>query len=64
MAAEERELAAAFAAGISYFTASGDDAAYDCRRVDISQDPFERDITPGVDWPAASATSSRSAARS
>lgn len=54
MAAEDRELAAAFAAGISYFSASGDDAAYDCRRVDISDNPFERDITPGVDWPAAS----------
>ena len=54
MAAEDRELAAAFAAGISYFTASGDDAAYDCRRVNVSNDPFERDITPGVDWPAAS----------
>ena len=56
MAAEEHELAAAFAAGISYFSASGDDAAYDCRRVDISDNPFERDITPGVDWPAASAS--------
>ena len=56
MAAEEKELAAAFAAGISYFSASGDDAAYDCRRVDISSNPFERDITPGVDWPAASAS--------
>jgi subtilase family serine protease len=55
MAAEDRELAAAVAAGISYFSASGDDAAYDCRRVDISNDPFERDISPGVDWPAASA---------
>jgi kumamolisin len=54
MAAEERELAAAVAAGISFFASSGDDAAYDCRRVDISNDPFERDITAGVDWPAAS----------
>ncbi len=56
MAAQDRELAAAVAAGISYFSASGDDAAYDCRRVQISDtDPFQRDITPGVDWPAASA---------
>jgi kumamolisin len=55
MAAEERELAAAFAAGISWFNSSGDDAAYDCRRVHVSDDPFERDISPGVDWPAASA---------
>ena len=55
MAAEEREFAAAFAAGISIFSSSGDDAAYDCRRVDISDNPFERDITPGVDWPTASA---------
>jgi len=54
MAAEDRELAAAFAAGISYFSASGDDAAYDCRRVNISGDPFQVDISPGVDWPAAS----------
>lgn len=54
MAAEEHELAAAVAAGISVFTSSGDDAAYDCRRVNISDNPFERDISPGVDWPAAS----------
>ncbi len=55
MAAEDKELAAAFAAGISYFSASGDDAAYDCRSVNISANPFERDISPSVDWPAASA---------
>jgi kumamolisin len=55
MQAEEQELAAAVAAGISYFSSSGDDAAYDCRRVKVSDDPFERDISPGVDWPAASA---------
>ena len=55
MAAEEQELAAAVAAGISYFTSSGDDAAFDCRRVKVSDDPFQRDISPGVDWPAASA---------
>ena len=54
MLAEQTEFAAAFAAGISIFSASGDDAAYDCRRVDISEDPFERDLSPGTDWPASS----------
>ena len=55
MAAEQRELAAAVAAGITVFSASGDDAAYDCRSEKISNDPFDRDISPSVDWPAASA---------
>jgi len=54
MRAEQREFAAAFAAGISIFSSSGDDAAYDCRRVDISDNPFERDLSPGVDWPTSS----------
>ena len=54
MRAEQREFAAAFAAGISVFSSSGDDAAYDCRRVDVSDNPFERDLSPGVDWPSAS----------
>lgn len=54
MRAEQREIAAAFAAGISIFTSSGDDAAYDCRRVNVSSNPFERDISPGVDWPSGS----------
>ncbi len=54
VAAEDNELAAAFAAGISIFVAAGDDGAFDCRRVDISDDPFERDLSPGVDWPSAS----------
>jgi kumamolisin len=54
MRAEQREIAAAFAAGISLFSSSGDDAAYDCRRVNVSNNPFERDITPGVDWPSGS----------
>ncbi len=54
MNAEQREFAAAFAAGISIFSSSGDDAAYDCRRVDISDNPFERDLSPGVDWPTSS----------
>jgi kumamolisin len=54
MNAEQREFAAAFAAGISVFSSSGDDAAYDCRRVDVSDDPFERDLSPGVDWPTSS----------
>jgi len=54
MRAEQREIAAAFAAGISIFTSSGDDAAYDCRRVNVSNNPFERDIKPGVDWPSGS----------
>jgi subtilase family serine protease len=55
MQAEQQELAAAVATGISYFSSSGDDAAYDCRRVHVSDNAMERDITPGVDWPAASA---------
>ena len=55
MAAEEHELAAAFAAGISYFTASGDDAAFDCRRVTVSRTIHSSATSrPGVDWPAAS----------
>ncbi|HLB43821.1 MAG TPA: S53 family peptidase [Candidatus Limnocylindrales bacterium] len=54
MRAEQREFAAAFAAGISVFSSSGDDAAYDCRRVNVSDNPFERDLSPGVDWPSAS----------
>jgi kumamolisin len=54
MRAEQREFAAAVAAGISIFTSAGDDAAYDCRRVDVSDNPFERDLSPGVDWPSAS----------
>ncbi len=54
MAAEEQELAAAWSAGISFFSASGDDAAFDCRRVQISDKPFDRDVSPSVDWPSAS----------
>lgn len=53
MRAEQTEFAAAFAAGISIFSSSGDDGAYDCRRVRVSDDPFERDISPGVDWPSS-----------
>lgn len=56
MAAEEQELAAAFARGISIFVASGDDGAYDCRSANIWDDPFKRDINPSVDWPSASAS--------
>lgn len=52
--AEQRELAAAFAAGVSVFSASGDNAAYDCRDVHISEDPFARDLSVSVDWPASS----------
>ena len=54
IAAEQRELAAAFAAGVSVFSASGDNAAYDCRDIRISQDTFDRDLSPSVDWPASS----------
>ena len=54
MRAEQREFAAAFAAGLSVFTSSGDDAAFDCRRVDVSDNPMQRDLTPGVDWPSGS----------
>ena len=50
----EVEFAAAFAAGISIFVASGDDGAFDCRRVQISDDPFDRDVSVGVDFPGSS----------
>ena len=49
-----QELSAAFAAGISIFVASGDDGAYGCRRNRVSEDPFERDLSPNVDFPSAS----------
>jgi kumamolisin len=52
--AEQREFAAAFAAGISIFVASGDDGAYGCRRVQISNNPFERDLAQSAFWPATS----------
>jgi subtilase family serine protease len=53
--ANEREYAAAFAAGVSIFAASGDDGAYGCRRVQINdQDPFDRDISPSVTSPSSS----------
>ena len=52
--AEQREFAAAFAAGISVFVASGDDGAYGCRRVQISENPFERDLSQSAFWPATS----------
>ena len=54
--AEEQEFAAAFAAGLSIFSASGDDGAYSCRRVAISDDPFERDLAVDALWPASSAS--------
>ena len=63
MAAEDRELAAAFAAGISYFSASGDDAAYDCRRVNISGDPFQVTSRRASTGPRPATTSSPLAAR-
>jgi len=52
--AEEREFAAAMAAGISTFVASGDDGAFGCRRVNISQDPFKRDLSQDSQWPSTS----------
>jgi kumamolisin len=52
--AEEREFAAAFAAGISVFVASGDDGAFGCRRVAISDDPFDRDLSQDAQWPSTS----------
>jgi kumamolisin len=52
--AEEREFAAAMAAGISTFVASGDDGAFGCRRVNISQNPFERDLSQDSQWPSTS----------
>lgn len=52
--ANEAEFAAAMAAGISIFVASGDDGAFDCRRVQVSDDLFERDLSIGVDYPGSS----------
>jgi subtilase family serine protease len=48
-AADETALAAARAAGITVFAASGDNGAYDCQAEDLS------DHRLSVDWPAASA---------
>jgi subtilase family serine protease len=47
-AAEEQALAAARAAGITIFAASGDNGAFDCQSADLT------DQRPSVDWPAAS----------
>jgi kumamolisin len=47
--ADESALAAARAAGITVFAASGDNGAYDCQAEDLS------DQRVSVDWPAASA---------
>jgi subtilase family serine protease len=53
--ANEQEFAAAVAAGISIFVASGDEGAYGCRRVQINPaDQFERDLGPAVSSPATS----------
>jgi kumamolisin len=48
-AADENALAAARAAGITIFAASGDNGAYDCQSVSLD------DHRVSVDWPAASA---------
>jgi subtilase family serine protease len=47
-AADRQALAAADAAGVSMFAASGDQGAYDCQSADLS------DHRLSVDWPAAS----------
>ena len=52
--ADERELAAAYAAGISVFVASGDDGAYDCRNVQLRSSRQDRDLTAVTDWPSSS----------
>jgi kumamolisin len=52
--AEEREFAAAFAAGITVFVATGDDGAFACRRVQVSDDPFDRDLSQDAQWPSTS----------
>jgi subtilase family serine protease len=53
--ANEQEYAAAVAAGISIFVASGDEGAYGCRRVEVNpDDQFERDVSPAVISPATS----------
>jgi kumamolisin len=54
-AADEQELAAAYAAGISIFVASGDDGAYDCRNLQLRSGPQDRDLTASTDWPSSSA---------
>lgn len=54
MNANEQEMAAAFAAGISIFVASGDDGAYGCKRTKINDDPFDRDLAVDADSPASS----------
>jgi kumamolisin len=46
-AADETALAAARAAGITIFVASGDNGAYDCQSVNPG------DLRPSVDWPSA-----------
>ncbi len=47
--ADTHALAAAVAAGVTMFVASGDSGAYDCQ----AQDPTDHQLS--VDWPAASA---------
>ena len=53
--ADEQELAAAYAAGISVFVASGDNGAYDCRNLQLRSGPEARDLTASTDWPSSSA---------
>ncbi len=53
--ADEQELAAAYAAGISVFVASGDNGAYDCRNLQLRSGPQHRDLTASTDWPSSSA---------
>ncbi len=52
--ADEQELAAAYAAGISVFVASGDYGAYDCRNLQLRSGPQDRDLTASTDWPSSS----------
>ncbi len=53
-AADEQELAAAFAAGISIFVASGDYGAYGCRNVQLRSGAANRDLSASANWPASS----------
>jgi kumamolisin len=53
-AAEEQEFAAAFAAGLTIFVASGDYGAYDCRALELTSGPRDRDLGASARWPASS----------
>jgi subtilase family serine protease len=51
---DQQELAAAYAAGLTVLVASGDNGAYDCRRLQPSDGSNSRDLSAGVEWPGSS----------